>query len=110
MEADETPTHVMLECTGVTEQRKIYLGSSATIPEVLSTWAVFWDSRTSLHGWSSEQQWEISRAETAQREEEEAFTFTITKPYIRTIPLHSLENISHIPSLANNSPPSLFFA
>ncbi|CAH2267981.1 jg8424 [Pararge aegeria aegeria] len=34
MEADETPT--MLECTGVTEQREIYLGSPATIPEVLS--------------------------------------------------------------------------
>ncbi|CAH2219494.1 jg48, partial [Pararge aegeria aegeria] len=31
----ETPTHVMLECTGVTEQREIYLGSPATIPEVL---------------------------------------------------------------------------
>ncbi|CAH2233951.1 jg21433 [Pararge aegeria aegeria] len=36
MEADETPTHVMLECTGVTEQSEIYLGSLATIPEVLS--------------------------------------------------------------------------
>ncbi|CAH2234109.1 jg1188 [Pararge aegeria aegeria] len=35
-EADETPTYVMLECTGVTEQREIYLGSPATIPEVLS--------------------------------------------------------------------------
>ncbi|CAH2242085.1 jg6617 [Pararge aegeria aegeria] len=36
METDETPTHVMLECTGVTEQHEIYLGSPATIPEVLS--------------------------------------------------------------------------
>ncbi|CAH2232814.1 jg16592 [Pararge aegeria aegeria] len=36
MEADETPTLVMLKCTGVTEQREIYLGSPATIPEVLS--------------------------------------------------------------------------
>ncbi|CAH2228138.1 jg27919 [Pararge aegeria aegeria] len=36
MEANQTPTHVMLECTGVTEQREIYLGSPATIPEVLS--------------------------------------------------------------------------
>ncbi|CAH2266796.1 jg18925 [Pararge aegeria aegeria] len=36
MEKNETPTHVMLECTGVTEQREIYLGSPATIPEVLS--------------------------------------------------------------------------
>ncbi|CAH2222425.1 jg22222, partial [Pararge aegeria aegeria] len=35
MEADKTPTHVNLECTGVTDQRKIYLGSPATIPEVL---------------------------------------------------------------------------
>ncbi|CAH2237955.1 jg4649 [Pararge aegeria aegeria] len=34
--ADETPSHVMLECTGVTEQCEIYLGSPATIPEVLS--------------------------------------------------------------------------
>ncbi|CAH2238899.1 jg13707 [Pararge aegeria aegeria] len=24
MEADETPTHVMLECAGVTEQREIF--------------------------------------------------------------------------------------
>ncbi|CAH2269486.1 jg27296 [Pararge aegeria aegeria] len=36
MEKNETPTHVMLECTGVTEQREIYLGSPATIPEILS--------------------------------------------------------------------------
>ncbi|CAH2235720.1 jg1536 [Pararge aegeria aegeria] len=36
MEKNETPTHVMLECTGVTEQREIYLGSPATFPEVLS--------------------------------------------------------------------------
>ncbi|CAH2268895.1 jg21164 [Pararge aegeria aegeria] len=36
MEADETPTHVMLECTGVAEQREIYLRSPATFPEVLS--------------------------------------------------------------------------
>ncbi|CAH2242925.1 jg14494 [Pararge aegeria aegeria] len=36
MEKNETPTHVMLECTGVTEQREIYLGSPATIPEVHS--------------------------------------------------------------------------
>ncbi|CAH2263168.1 jg24008 [Pararge aegeria aegeria] len=36
MEENETPTHVMLECTGVTEQREIYLGSPATIPDVLS--------------------------------------------------------------------------
>ncbi|CAH2258241.1 jg19932 [Pararge aegeria aegeria] len=36
MEKNKTPTHVMLECTGVTEPREIYLGSPATIPEVLS--------------------------------------------------------------------------
>ncbi|CAH2244890.1 jg21342 [Pararge aegeria aegeria] len=36
LEENETPTHVMLECTGVTEQHEIYLGSPATIPEVLS--------------------------------------------------------------------------
>ncbi|CAH2255442.1 jg15437 [Pararge aegeria aegeria] len=36
MEKNETPTHVMLECTGVTEQREIYLGSPATIPQILS--------------------------------------------------------------------------
>ncbi|CAH2240459.1 jg7151 [Pararge aegeria aegeria] len=54
MEADETPTHVMLECTGVTEQREIYLGSPATISEVLSNLGA-----------------KRFRAETAQREEEE---------------------------------------
>ncbi|CAH2240668.1 jg8052 [Pararge aegeria aegeria] len=43
MEADETPTHVMLECTGVTELREIHLRSGM-----------------SLDGWSSEQQREIS--------------------------------------------------
>ncbi|CAH2255465.1 jg15443 [Pararge aegeria aegeria] len=35
MEADETPTHVMLECTGVAERREVYLRSPATLPEVL---------------------------------------------------------------------------
>ncbi|CAH2266861.1 jg8922 [Pararge aegeria aegeria] len=36
IEADETPTHVMLECTGVEEQRVVYLRSPATFPEVLT--------------------------------------------------------------------------
>ncbi|CAH2269168.1 jg1701 [Pararge aegeria aegeria] len=54
MEKNETPTHVMLECTGVTEQREISQKSSAT-------WAACWDSGTSLDGWSSEQHCEISR-------------------------------------------------
>ncbi|CAH2235082.1 jg14561 [Pararge aegeria aegeria] len=35
MEADETPTHVMLQCRGVAEQRTAYLGSPASLPEAL---------------------------------------------------------------------------
>ncbi|CAH2235306.1 jg5876 [Pararge aegeria aegeria] len=35
MESQETPTHWMLECTGVAEQREVYLGSPVTFVEVL---------------------------------------------------------------------------
>ncbi|CAH2243554.1 jg1601 [Pararge aegeria aegeria] len=35
MEADETPTHVLLRCRGVAEQRAAYLGSPASLPEAL---------------------------------------------------------------------------
>ncbi|CAH2208445.1 jg22376, partial [Pararge aegeria aegeria] len=35
MEADETPTHVLIRCRGVAEQRAAYLGSPASLPEVL---------------------------------------------------------------------------
>ncbi|CAH2244703.1 jg1358 [Pararge aegeria aegeria] len=35
MEADETPTHVLLQCRGVKEQRAAYLGSPASLPEAL---------------------------------------------------------------------------
>ncbi|CAH2218832.1 jg22720, partial [Pararge aegeria aegeria] len=62
MEANETPTHVMLDCTGVTEQREIYLGSPATIPEVLNQQK---SCAGILDGWSNEQQWEISRTSKA---------------------------------------------
>ncbi|CAH2231315.1 jg20622 [Pararge aegeria aegeria] len=35
MEADETPTTVLLRCTGVAEQRAPYLGSPTSLPEAL---------------------------------------------------------------------------
>ncbi|CAH2209205.1 jg15218 [Pararge aegeria aegeria] len=35
MEADETPTHVLLQCRGVAEQHAAYLGSPASVPEGL---------------------------------------------------------------------------
>ncbi|CAH2266185.1 jg6482 [Pararge aegeria aegeria] len=35
MEADETPTHVLLQCRGVEEQRAAYFGSSASLPIAL---------------------------------------------------------------------------
>ncbi|CAH2238184.1 jg13018 [Pararge aegeria aegeria] len=35
MEADETPTHVLLQSRGVAEQRAAYLGSPASLPEAL---------------------------------------------------------------------------
>ncbi|CAH2266888.1 jg19892 [Pararge aegeria aegeria] len=35
MKADETPTHVLLRCRGVAEQRVAYLGSPASLPEAL---------------------------------------------------------------------------
>ncbi|CAH2239933.1 jg3364 [Pararge aegeria aegeria] len=35
MEADETPTHVLLQCRGVEEQRAAYLGSPASLPKAL---------------------------------------------------------------------------
>ncbi|CAH2258239.1 jg19930 [Pararge aegeria aegeria] len=35
METDETPTHVLLQCRGVKEQRAAYLGSPASLPEAL---------------------------------------------------------------------------
>ncbi|CAH2217508.1 jg25411 [Pararge aegeria aegeria] len=35
MEADETTTHVLLQCRGVKEQRAAYLGSPASLPEAL---------------------------------------------------------------------------
>ncbi|CAH2217948.1 jg27759 [Pararge aegeria aegeria] len=35
MEADETPTHVLLQCRGVEEQRAAYLGCPASLPEAL---------------------------------------------------------------------------
>ncbi|CAH2266785.1 jg14953 [Pararge aegeria aegeria] len=35
MEADETPTHVLLRCTGVAEQCAAYLGAPASLPEAL---------------------------------------------------------------------------
>ncbi|CAH2245066.1 jg15904 [Pararge aegeria aegeria] len=35
MEADETPTHVLLQCRGVAEHRAAYLGSPALLPEAL---------------------------------------------------------------------------
>ncbi|CAH2249828.1 jg6094 [Pararge aegeria aegeria] len=60
MEKNETPTHVMLECTGVTEQREIW-DHQPLSHKSSATWAACWNSGTSLDGWSSEQQWEISR-------------------------------------------------
>ncbi|CAH2209479.1 jg25742 [Pararge aegeria aegeria] len=61
----------MLECTGVTEQREIYLRSAATIPEVLSNLG-------GMLGFWNELGWVEKRAiagnfyaETAQRREEE---------------------------------------
>ncbi|CAH2262386.1 jg26893 [Pararge aegeria aegeria] len=35
MEADETPTHVLLRCRGVAGQRAAYLGSPASLPKAL---------------------------------------------------------------------------
>ncbi|CAH2240525.1 jg6440 [Pararge aegeria aegeria] len=35
MEADETPTYVLLRCRGVAEQRAAYIGSPASLPEAL---------------------------------------------------------------------------
>ncbi|CAH2254189.1 jg14375 [Pararge aegeria aegeria] len=35
MEANETPTHVLLQCRGVDEQRAAYLGSPVSLPEAL---------------------------------------------------------------------------
>ncbi|CAH2241855.1 jg16244 [Pararge aegeria aegeria] len=35
MEADETPTHVLLRYRGVAKQRAAYLGSPASLPEAL---------------------------------------------------------------------------
>ncbi|CAH2210847.1 jg23653, partial [Pararge aegeria aegeria] len=35
MEADETPTHVLLCCREEAEQRAAYLGSPASLPEAL---------------------------------------------------------------------------
>ncbi|CAH2241785.1 jg16347 [Pararge aegeria aegeria] len=81
MEADETPTHVMLECMGVTDQREIYVGSPATIPEVLSNLGgmlgfsneLGWLEKRATAGNFYVQQAKRLRAETAQREEEEDF-------------------------------------
>ncbi|CAH2239623.1 jg19143 [Pararge aegeria aegeria] len=36
METDVAPTHVMLQCNGVAEQRAALLGSSATLHEALN--------------------------------------------------------------------------
>ncbi|CAH2269404.1 jg16430 [Pararge aegeria aegeria] len=35
METDETPTHVLLQCRGVAEQRAGYFASPASLPEAL---------------------------------------------------------------------------
>ncbi|XP_069364724.1 uncharacterized protein [Maniola hyperantus] len=35
MEVDETPTHVLLECTGVADQRERHLGSPTSLHEAL---------------------------------------------------------------------------
>ncbi|CAH2243227.1 jg14525 [Pararge aegeria aegeria] len=42
MEADETPTHVLLRCREVAEQRAAYLGSPASLTDLdglLSFWS-----------------------------------------------------------------------
>ncbi|CAH2244745.1 jg24427 [Pararge aegeria aegeria] len=44
MEADETPTHVLLRCRGVAEQRAAYLGSPTSLPEELGDPAAWSDS------------------------------------------------------------------
>ncbi|CAH2240503.1 jg12289 [Pararge aegeria aegeria] len=48
MEADETLTHVLLQCRGVKEQRAAYLCSL----KHLATWAACLASGVSLAGWS----------------------------------------------------------
>ncbi|CAH2232377.1 jg15315 [Pararge aegeria aegeria] len=54
MEADETPTRVLLRCRGIAQQRATYLGSPASLPEalgdlggLLSFWSDTAGSRTS---------------------------------------------------------------
>ncbi|CAH2227581.1 jg18974 [Pararge aegeria aegeria] len=56
MEADETPTHVLLQCRGVEEQRAAYLGSPASLPEALGDLGgllSFWSEL----GWLEPYQW-----------------------------------------------------
>ncbi|CAH2244227.1 jg20171 [Pararge aegeria aegeria] len=73
MEENETPTHVMLECTGVTEQREIYLGSPATIPEVLSNLG-------GMLGFWNELGWLEWRATMGN------FTYNKRSAYVRKLP------------------------
>ncbi|CAH2258536.1 jg12371 [Pararge aegeria aegeria] len=54
MKADETPTHVLLRCRGVAQQRAAYLGSPASIPEALGDLGglLIFCEECSLAGWS----------------------------------------------------------
>ncbi|CAH2268557.1 jg2244 [Pararge aegeria aegeria] len=53
LEADETPKHVLLECTGVAYQRKSTWDPQPQFWKSSVTWVVCEASGTSLDGWGS---------------------------------------------------------
>ncbi|CAH2241657.1 jg26957 [Pararge aegeria aegeria] len=84
VETDETPTHVMLECTGVAEQHE------ATFPEVLSNLGGMLGFLNEL-GWLSDQQWEISthKKRRKNRRGDACQCQTGDQSSVRTIPPYS---------------------